>query len=428
MHFSKNTIQFLKRGVVFAFFTIFLSSPFSIIHAATVDELNEQIAKITETKRQLEEEIATYEVQIKDIGEQASTLKNTIKALDTTIKKNALDIKLIQNNIDSTQLQIKELAININKNINKINNGTEAISSLLSELNAYDNTSFIENLLLYNDLSEFWNQQQNIYIIQNQIAEKIEETIDAKVVLESTKEKTEKKKNDLLKLKSNLLDKTKVLDITKKEKNKLLADTQNSEASYKKILAEKKVLADAFDKELEMFESELKFAIDPSSIPPFQKGILSWPLASVFITSTFGPRWGRLHNGVDFRASIGTDIKAALSGIVRGTGDTDTVCRGASLGKWVFIEHGNGLSTVYAHLSLIKVTAGQTVSTGQLVGFSGNTGASTGPHLHFSVYATQGVRIMDYKSKVCKGTYTMPVSDSKGYLNPAQYLPSLLKI
>ena len=250
--------------------------------------------------------------------------------------------------------------------------------------------------------------------IQNEIQNKINETRNTKVVLETNKKSAENKKKDLLILKTSLMDKKKVLDITKKEKSKLLTETKNSEANYKKILDEKKVLADAFNNELELFESKLQFVIDANSIPGSKNGILYWPLNIIKITQKFGyTQFGKnvyvngFHNGVDFRASIGTEVKASLGGVVKGIGDTDSVCPSASYGKWVFVEHGNGLSTIYGHLSLIKVVEGQTISSGDVIGYSGNTGFSTGPHLHMSVYATQGVRIMSRKSTVCKGTYTL---------------------
>jgi murein DD-endopeptidase MepM/ murein hydrolase activator NlpD len=86
------------------------------------------------------------------------------------------------------------------------------------------------------------------------------------------------------------------------------------------------------------------------------------------------------------------------------------------------VKHTNGLSTLYAHLSVIKVSPGQQVTTGETLGYSGNTGYSTGPHLHFTVYASQGVKIMSRKSAACGGTYTMPIADLKAYLNPMSFL------
>jgi glutamate synthase (NADPH/NADH) large chain len=108
--------------------------------------------------------------------------------------------------------------------------------------------------------------------------------------------------------------------------------------------------------------------------------------------------------------------------VVEGVGDTDTVCAGASFGKWVFIRYDNGLSSTYGHLSVITAKTGQRVTTGDIVGYSGNTGYSTGPHLHMSVYAGQGVQISTLKSTACKGTYTIPLADTRAYLDPLIYL------
>jgi len=432
MNLNRKTFCFYRREVwILSIIFLIFFARFIFIFSATSDEIKDQILKVTATKIQLEQEIAAYEQQLKDIGNQAVSLKNTIKSLDTTISKNSVDIKLTQNNIDRTALQIEQLSLNIDKNIDLINQDTEAITLLIKQVNNYDSTSIIENLLTYKDLSEFWNEQQNIYLVQNQIREKIIETKNTKTVLENNKKLAENKKKDLLKLKSSLIDKKNLLAITKKEKNKLLADTKNSETTYKKLLADKQALADAFDKELTQFESQLKFTMDVNSIPSVGKGILSWPLDVIKITQKFGVTDfskttnaynGQGHNGVDFGTPIGTPVKAALSGIIKGTGNTDTVCPGASFGQWVFIEHNNGLSTLYGHLSLIKVSAGDIVTTGDIIGYSGNTGFSTGPHLHFGVYATQGVKIMSRKSNVCNGTYTMPVADLRAYLDPLQYL------
>ncbi|MEI6420144.1 MAG: M23 family metallopeptidase, partial [bacterium] len=255
------------------------------------------------------------------------------------------------------------------------------------------------------------------------------QVIDDKNILEDRKTESEKKKKELLALKSQLQDKKSILDTNKQEKNKLLSTTKNQESSYKKILAEKKAKMEAFEKELNGYEAALKIAIDPKSIPKAGKGILSWPLDKIRITQLFGRTSDSVrlyasgtHNGVDFAASIGTPVKATLSGTIEGIGDTDKTCDGASYGKWVLIRHANGLSTLYAHFSLIKVQPGQSIATGEIIGYSGNTGYSTGPHLHMSVYATQGVKISNLKSTVCRGTYTMPIADVKAYLDPMIYL------
>ena len=133
---------------------------------------------------------------------------------------------------------------------------------------------------------------------------------------------------------------------------------------------------------------------------------------------------------MDFRAAVGTPVYAVADGIVKGVGDTDEQCYRASFGKWVFIEHDIGLSTTSAHLSSWKVTEGQHVKKGDLIAYSGNTGHSTAPHLHITVYATKGVngeqgaRVTERPSSACPGTnYRMPLAPTSAYLDPLDYFP-----
>ena len=115
-----------------------------------------------------------------------------------------------------------------------------------------------------------------------------------------------------------------------------------------------------------------------SSPQPIKQGsgALIWPVNGAF-TSPFGMRWGRLHAGIDIAAPTGTAIRAADSGRVAIAGWT------GGYGQYTCIQHGGALSTCYAHQSSIGVSVGQSVSKGQVIGAIGNTGNSTGPHLHF---------------------------------------------
>mgnify|MGYP001611006289 FL=1 len=136
---------------------------------------------------------------------------------------------------------------------------------------------------------------------------------------------------------------------------------------------------------------------------------------------------GKGHNAIDIATPIGTPVQSALDGVILETGDTDQARGCYSFGKWIMVIHGNGLSTLYSHLSTIDVTKGQKVSTGQVLGLSGMTGYATGPHLHFGVYATQGTQIMrlgDFRNgvKTGCGAAIMPVATLTAYLNPLSYL------
>jgi len=102
------------------------------------------------------------------------------------------------------------------------------------------------------------------------------------------------------------------------------------------------------------------------------------PCESRVVTSNYGPRWGRMHKGIDIKVYIGDTIRAAFSGKVR-------IVRyeAGGYGKYVVIRHNNGLETVYGHMSAWLVDENQTVRAGQPIGLGGNTGRSTGSHLHF---------------------------------------------
>ena len=108
-------------------------------------------------------------------------------------------------------------------------------------------------------------------------------------------------------------------------------------------------------------------------------GTLAWPLSSNKITSPYGTRSRGFHSGIDLAAKTGTSVYAAAGGTV------ELASWYYGYGNCIVINHGNGVKTRYAHLSAYKVSVGTTVSRGQLIALSGNTGNSTGPHLHFEV-------------------------------------------
>jgi murein DD-endopeptidase MepM/ murein hydrolase activator NlpD len=127
---------------------------------------------------------------------------------------------------------------------------------------------------------------------------------------------------------------------------------------------------------------------------------------------------------MDFGAPTGTPVKAMASGVVVDSGNADLTCKGVSYGIWVLIKYDNGLSSVYGHLSLSKVSAGQRVRTGEVVAYVGSTGYSTGPHLHLSVFPADGVSVTSFPSKSCPGkSITIPTAATNAYLDPMVYLP-----
>jgi murein DD-endopeptidase MepM/ murein hydrolase activator NlpD len=97
------------------------------------------------------------------------------------------------------------------------------------------------------------------------------------------------------------------------------------------------------------------------------------------VTSPYGPRWKNMHEGVDLDADRGNNIVAVEDGVVVKAG------KGNGYGKMVKIQHGDGYTTLYAHMSRLKVRTGERVKKGEVIGKAGNTGTSSGVHLHFEI-------------------------------------------
>ena len=130
------------------------------------------------------------------------------------------------------------------------------------------------------------------------------------------------------------------------------------------------------------------------------------PTPSTKITSPFGPRWRRMHNGLDIKVNIGDTIVAAFDGKVR-----IVKYERRGYGKYVVIRHDNGLETVYGHLSKQLVEENQLVKAGEVIGLGGNTGRSTGSHLHFETrflgIAINPIYMFDFpKQDIVADTYT----------------------
>lgn len=130
------------------------------------------------------------------------------------------------------------------------------------------------------------------------------------------------------------------------------------------------------------------------------------PTPSTKITSPFGPRWRRMHNGLDLKVNVGDTIVAAFDGKVR-----IVKYERRGYGKYVVIRHDNGLETVYGHLSKQLVEENQLVKAGEVIGLGGNTGRSTGSHLHFETrflgIAINPVYMFDFPNQdIVADTYT----------------------
>ena len=421
--------QGYKKLFNIAILIFLFAIPFGFILAQTATEIQQQIAQKNNDIDRLEKEIQTYQNQLDAISKQKSSLNGSIQELDLTRKKLIADISITNTKIERTNLKIASLSKDIKTKQGSSTNNTKAIESGIKRINEFDEQSFIEGLLSTRDFAEVWNDVDNLATIREKIISETRELEQIKGELEDTRDETVDAKNELLSLKSKLADQKKIVEQNTAEKKRLLTYTKNNEANYQKLLRDSVLQKDLIETELRDYESKLVYILDPSKLP--SGAVFSWPLDYTYITQLFGKTTDskRLyasgsHSGVDFRAPVGTPVKAMASGIVMGVGDTDKQCFKASFGKWVFIKYDNGLSIAFGHLSLVKAQVGDRVYKDTVVAYSGNTGYSTGPHLHLTVYAPNSAAVKSIPSKSCTGkVLTQPIAAVNAYLNPMDYLP-----
>lgn len=407
----------------------------NFVSGATVDieALKSKISARESEIKKLDAEIAKLNSQISSTKQVSNSLRNEINRLETERKKLATEIAVTQNQITKASLNIQKLSYEITDKNKDITTNKTTIAQAARLMNQLEQNTLAEAIFAQENFSDFWIQVDKLAILNSSLDKLIGALRGDKVVLESKKSEKEEEKSTLAAFQSKLADQKKITEQTQQEKDKLLTTTKNQEAAYRKLLADRLAKKKAVSAEIDAIENQIKFTLNPKTIPKTGSKSLLWPLDKHTITQYFGNTAfasahaavynGSGHNGIDLGASQGTPVKSAQSGTVEGTGDTDNTCQGASYGKWILVKHDNGLSTLYAHLSLIKVKEGQRVDPGQTIAYSGNTGYSTGPHLHFAAFASAGVKVDSLKSKVpgC-GTYRLPVAAHSAYLNPLNYL------
>ena len=434
-------MSFLQRFALTVFlFTGFgggiLLSNAHFLKAQTVDELQNSIVQSTSQIDDLKKQIAQLQLQLTATGKDKQTLQNAIHALDLNIQKLQKSITLTTAQIKQKDSEIGKLSNSISTTTSEIGTVQSEVANALGQLDQVDQEPLAFVLLSGGTLSSLFDQATTLAAVRTGLQSKVQDLSKLKQNLESSKTTALTKKQELAAMQQDLGLQQKSLTVGKQTQTQLLVETKNKESVYQSQLAQKKAQEAKFEQDLQNFESQLNLKVSVANLPKSGTGSLSWPLDHPRITQYFGntpfatanPQVynGHGHNAIDLAASPGTPLKAAREGVVLGTGNTDVTCPGASYGKWVFIKHDNGLSTIYAHLSSIGVSKGDSVKTGQVIGFSGSTGYATGPHLHFGVYASDGSEIASFASKSCIGkTYTMPVADLSAYLNPLSYLPAL---
>lgn len=385
-------------------------------HASFIDDLRQQITDKENEIKELEQKNAQYQNQLSATKQVSTSLKGEIAKVEKEINELTITIKKTQTKIIEANVKIEEFKNQILLKEGEITISKERLAHMIRTLNSGDDTSLLSLVLSVNTFSDVFSQQQYIVDMQREVQANLSDLRSFKQEMQSFKELQEKERTSLNVLQGEVKSQREIVTDQKNDKETLLKQTKNKEKEYQRLITEIDKQRQASEKEINVLEAKLRAAIDKAKLP-VGTGILKWPIEDARITQGYGkPNWRAaydFHNGIDIGAPTGTPVHAALAGKVVGVGNSGKY----AYGKWITISHGDkNITTLYGHLSLQKVSIGQDVATGEIIGYSGSTGYSTGPHLHFTVFASESYTLLNSSSV---SGLKIPVG---GTINPLDYL------
>ena len=337
----------------------------NVFAQSEIERLQAQIEEKNERLSAIEQEIKQFEAALNEVGAEKSTLQSAINTLELERKKVLADISYTENKIDSTDLEIHKLTNEIGSAVGDIDASEAAIGEIIRSLNTTDDDSLIEVFLRHDNISEFWNEIEQLQTVRDAMSTQVEKLAALKEILENKRLSETERREQLEDLQRQYNGQRAILENNKAEKNSLLEETKSEEAAYQAMLAEKKAAREKLIAEVQNIESELQFILDPNTIPTKGSAVFQWPLENVILTQYFGYTKfalanqgvykNNMHNGIDLGTPTGTKVMSPLGGTVRATGNTDAVPGCYSWGQWILVDHPNGLSSPFAHLSAINV-------------------------------------------------------------------------
>lgn len=381
-----------------------------------LEQINQQLA---ETKQNLE---ATKNQRL-SLQQKLSGLQGNINRLNLNIQSDQLTSQKLALEIDSLNYDIRDIELSIQDK-------QRSVGDVLRELQKNDHQSLLAVFLKSKNLAQGLMESQSLSNLQDQLKLDVANLNGLRDALDNKLSQVSSKKSQIEVHKQNLAARKAIVEDQKNEQKVVLAQTKDKESLYQQQVAELEKQQNAVEDEIAGIEDQLRSRFNFDLLPSKRSGVLAWPIALVSaggtgrITQHFGEKSrlyrGKPHNGMDIGVPIGTPVFAADDGAVIGADNNDVSSwRKYQYGKYIMIKHGNNLATLYAHLSRQLVSKGDSVKRGQLIGYSGNTGYSTGPHLHLGLYwAGPGASGIQWKS-IPPAAGLVPVGV---VLNPEDYL------
>lgn len=390
-------------------FSVFLCAAFAFssfgitAQAKSTSQLRSEREKIQSEINSAQDKIDELAAQKSETEEYLTALRSKINLMQDKIDsleadKSALqkEINAIKDNIVKTEDELEKNQKEIDKKQAEFDESYELYCQRLRAMYVSGSVSNLEVLLTCTDMSAMLTRSQMIKSVSEQDSAQLDDLMTKMEEIEAKKKELEVKRNELNEDKAKLEENKKSLqsriDEIDSSKREVDAEAAKANELMKKLSSQTSEYMEMIDtnrERLQEVENEIRRATAAAStgsgsISGSQgsgSGALGYPTDSRSISAGF-PYYssGGYHGGIDFPVPIGSNIYAAASGTV-----ILAKTLNYSYGYYLLIDHGDGLSTLYAHNSALYVGVGDTVSRGQVIAASGSTGNSSGPHCHFEV-------------------------------------------
>lgn len=383
-----------------------------------IAELQRQIEALEQQATQYRSNIAGERAKAASLQREIGVLKNEILSLET-------QITLTGKKIDKTEVEIGDLTDSIADTEVSIARQKETVGRLVLFLDQRDSEDLVSVLMKNDSLSEFFRQAEYAQDLTTQLISVVNDLKRTRERLAADRTDLESRQSELEQLNQERTARRNSLTTVKSSQDTLLRRTKGQEVEYQKMLVEVENKRNAFFQELQQLENKVIAGglfivhITAAKVPPKGTKLFQWPEDGYRLTQGYGMTsyakrgayGGAPHNGVDIAGGFSTPIKAMADGTVAANGTND------GFGNWVAIRHTNDLVSVYSHFSAFASLAvvGTSVKAGEVIGYEGSTGNSTGSHLHISVYRDFFTYVNSKKNQLYFNYF-------EGSLNPLDYL------
>ena len=400
---NRQAFSFLSLMLIAALAFGLLPTP---ARAATSAEIQKEIDA-------LEEKNAEIQAQIDAIQSQYDANYSDMEAI--VAQKNAIDqeMTLLNTKIETTNEQISAYSQLIADTQDELDDAKEELRTLSEQhreriraMEEQGNITYWQVVFEANSFMDLLDRINMVEEINASDRRRIEQMRIASDIVNATQQSLEKEKTALEQTRVQLAEDEAALEEKRSESDGILHELEKKAEEYELLLEQSEILQDDLMQEIAAKEKELKEAKYEEYLaklalqgqnPPSDASWIS-PVSGYTVTSPFGMRVhpvlgvSRMHNGIDMACAQGTPIYATRAGKV-----TVASYQAGGAGNYVSINHLDGFASIYMHMTHYVVSAGQTVSQGQLIGYVGSTGLSTGPHLHFGIsYAGTYVNPLAY--------------------------------